>query len=213
MKTHLSRWQVYLTAFLLCLAFTARAEEWVHYDARPGSKVTIDGTSTLHPWSVESQLIAGFMEFDASYPLDPSKTELPPLKVVPKVSVSISVRSLKSGKTLMDKVMHDAMNHTKYPKIEYRLKEMSLKPGPRAAGSPIVFDTKGDLTVSGVTKPAAMTVAFERMGGGRLKVSGTYNLKMTDFGVQPPSPTLALGFIKTGDDVKIAFEWVTEAKK
>jgi hypothetical protein len=42
-----------------------------------------------------------------------------------------------------------------------------------------------------------------------LKFSGTTALKMTDFGIQPPAPSLALGLIKTGDDVKITFEWLT----
>jgi hypothetical protein len=32
-------------------------------------------------------------------------------------------------------------------------------------------------------------------------------LKMTDFKIQPPAPKVALGLIKTGDDVKLKFQW------
>jgi hypothetical protein len=37
-------------------------------------------------------------------------------------------------------------------------------------------------------------------------------LKMTDFGIQPPSPAVALGLIKTADEVTINFEWKTVRK-
>jgi hypothetical protein len=39
---------------------------------------------------------------------------------------------------------------------------------------------------------------------------------MTDFGMKPPAPSVGLGLIKTADEVKLTFEWVTvrkEAKK
>jgi hypothetical protein len=36
---------------------------------------------------------------------------------------------------------------------------------------------------------------------------------MTDFGIKPPAPEiLGLSVIKTGDDLKLTFEWVTEKK-
>ena len=37
----------------------------------------------------------------------------------------------------------------------------------------------------------------------KLKVTGNTKLKMTDFKVEPPSPKIALGLIKTGDEVKL----------
>ena len=43
----------------------------------------------------------------------------------------------------------------------------------------------------------------------KLKTTGSTTVKMTDFGIQPPTPKFAGGLIKTGDDVKITFEWLT----
>jgi hypothetical protein len=37
-------------------------------------------------------------------------------------------------------------------------------------------------------------------------------LKMTDFKIQPPASTIALGAIKTGDEVKISFGWILRPK-
>jgi hypothetical protein len=33
-------------------------------------------------------------------------------------------------------------------------------------------------------------------------------VRMTDFRIEPPAPKIALGVVKTGDEVKLSFEWV-----
>lgn len=196
----------FTSALLATLFAVALHAETVRYDARPGSKVKIDGTSTVHDWTVESGIIAGYIQFEASEPLDFNKT-MSDLKVTPKVEVSIPVSSIKSGKPLMDEVMHDAMKIKDFKKIEYTLKEM--KPREHKAGEPLQFDTKGDLTVSGVKKEIDMVVTMEPVEGSKIKTTGTKQLKMTDFGIKPPAPSLGLGLIKTADEVTISFEWIT----
>ena len=177
--------------------------EPIRYEAEPGgSKMKIDGTSTLHDWTVECGVIAGFMELDATFP-DGSAT---PIAVTPRVEVSIPVRQLKSGKKSMDSVMHDAMKQEKFPRIEYKM--IGLKPKAGAAGQ---FDAIGALTIAGVTKTNTMSVTIARAAGNKLKVTGGTAVKMTDFGIKPPSPDVPglSALIKTGDDVKLSFEWTT----
>ena len=177
--------------------------ESVRYEAEPGgSKMKIDGTSTLHDWTVECGVIGGFMELDATFP-DGSAT---PSAVQPRVEVSIPVRQLKSGKKSMDTVMLDAMKQEKFPKIEYKM--IALKPKPGAAGQ---FDATGSLTIAGVTKTNTMAVTIARADGHKLKVTGGTAVKMTDFGIKPPSPDVPglSALIKTGDEVKLSFEWMT----
>ncbi|MEW6160340.1 MAG: YceI family protein, partial [Verrucomicrobiota bacterium] len=203
-------WQRSFAALLaLVVASTvAFAEEWVRYEGQPGSKIKIDGTSTIHDWSVESQIIKGYMELDTAFDGD-----LKTMKVKPKVEVTIPVRSLKSGKKLMDNVMHEAMKQTEHPQIEYRLLEMTPKGDGKGPAGPFQYDAKGTLKVSGVTRTNTMTVNMERLDPTKIKVTGVTKLKMTDFGIKPPAPDIGLGLIKTGDDVKITFEWITAQKK
>ncbi len=196
-------------ALLLC-AGLARAQEVVRYDAKPGSKVTIAGTSTLHDWTMDGQIIGGFLEWPAAVTLDASQKELPGAsdgKVNARVEASVPVRSMKSGHEGMDEVMQQAMNAKDHPKITYRMTEMKVSE-PHTAGTPFQFDTKGELALNGVTNAVGMPVTIEDAGEGKLKVRGAVGLKMTDFGVKPPAPTIALGMIKTGDEVKISFTWM-----
>jgi polyisoprenoid-binding protein YceI len=198
-------------ALLACALHSINAET-IRYEARPGSKLTLDGTSTVHDWTVEGGIIGGFMEFDSNFPLDPAQASTD-LKVTPKVEVKVPVRSLKSGKSLMDEIMHDALKVKDNPQITYVLKEMKLKDPARKAGSPLEFDTKGDLTVAGKTQSIDMVVTIQPMAAGKLKATGSKTVKMSDFGISPPSPKVAFGFIKTADDVKVTFEWVTAKKE
>jgi polyisoprenoid-binding protein YceI len=189
------------TALLLLVLPLRAADTWVKYESQPGSKVKIDGTSTIHDWTVESSIVAGSMELDAA-----SDADFKTLKVKPKVDVSIPVRSLKSGSKPMDARMQEAMKMKEYPKIDYRLIELKPK---GASGSTFQFDAKGALTVAGVTRTNTMVVSMERLEKTKIKVTGTASVKMTDHGISPPAPTVGLGLIKTGDDVKITFEWLT----
>lgn len=193
---------------IVALSYTlSAAAEMVRYQARPGSKVTIHGTSTFHDWDATGHLIGGYMELDSSLPLDPAKAPAEGGKVNANVHSQIIVRSLKSENKKMDDVMHAALKQDKHPKIEYQLKELVQL--PKKAGEPLAFEATGDLTVAGVTKTIKMPVTFEKVGDDRLKVAGKVDVKMSDFGVVVKPPVLALGLIKVGDEVKLAFEWIT----
>jgi hypothetical protein len=42
----------------------------------------------------------------------------------------------------------------------------------------------------------------------KIKISGTTSVKMSAFKIEAPAPKIAMGMIKTGDDVKLIFDWV-----
>jgi polyisoprenoid-binding protein YceI len=184
------------------------ADEMTKYEPRPGSKVTIDGTSSVHDWTVESTIIGGSMELGFD-PWNPKAGKVPA-----KVTANIPVRSLKSKGKLdpkrMEEVMYETMKIQTAPRIEYRLTELVLKEPPKTAGDPLQFDSKGELSLAGVTNQISMPVTMERLEGNKLKTKGAVQLKMTSFGMKPPAPKVLLGMLSTGDDVKVSFEWLTQ---
>lgn len=197
-------------AFLITGGLLLAAENATRFTSQPNSsRLRIEGTSTIHDWTVESKLVGGFFEASPDFFTNPSLAA----SMKPNVSVVIPVRSIKSDKTSMDSVMHEAMKEKEHPRITYSLKEMKLKSKNERPNGPYLFETDGELTVAGVTKPSPMVIAMEKLDENRLKFSGTNAVKMTDFGIKPPAPAIGLGLIKTGDDVKITFEWVTARPK
>lgn len=205
MKTlnRIARLAVVVAAF--GLATGASAAEMLKYKAKPGGKMRMEGSSNIHAWTSESTLIGGRVELDPSFPTDPAKKELAAGKLNASATVTILVRTFKcSSGSAMDAVMQDTMNAKEFPKIEYKLKELTFKEFKDDA---LVFDAVGDLTVKGTTKTLTHPVTITRTDASSLKVAGSTTVKMTDYGIQPPAPKIALGMIKTDDDVKLVFEW------
>ncbi|HWI56613.1 MAG TPA: YceI family protein, partial [Bacillota bacterium] len=186
--------------------------------ARQGSKVRIEGTSNIHDWQVESLFVGGFLEVDPGFPLDPGQAAKPG-KLKAQAQVAIPVRSLKSvekdGKPYndkMDEIMWEKLKLEQQPKILYYLRELALKETPQAKDAPYILDSKGELVVAGVTNTVSMPVSALPLGDKKLKLSGSTTLKMTSFGIDPPAPKWLASLIKTGDDVKIIFEWIVAPK-
>ena len=206
MKSSLRKLHFIALSLGLCVA--AHAQSLTTFEAVPGgSKCRIAGTSTIHDWTMDSPLIAGSMELDSSLVNEPTKAT--PGKVNAKVNVKIAVRAFKSGTAAMDVRMQEAMNVQQHPRIEYRLTELNLKEAPKDATAPMQFDSKGELAVNGVTNKVTFPVTITRVDKDKLKVSGSTSVKMTDYKVEPPAPKIALGFIKTGNEVKLTFDWLT----
>lgn len=193
---------------LLSAAWSATAADGpLTYKAKPGSKMRLEGTSTIHDWYSESTIIGGTLELDPAFPTDPGVNSVPagPLKASASVNISANSFRCQWGKP-MDSVMHEALDAKNHPKITYKLSELVFK---EAKDGALVFDSKGEITVKGVTKPLAVPVSIHRENKDTLRIKGAADLKMTDFGIKPPAPAIALGAIKTSEDVKITFEWLT----
>ena len=110
--------------------------------------------------------------------------------------------------------MWKSLREQQNPRISFHLEELVLRGATNMNGAlQYEFDSRGELAVAGVTNEIAMPVSVLPLGNGKLKITGRTSLKMTSFKIDPPAPKLALGLIKTGDDVKIQFDWVVAARK
>jgi len=183
--------------------------------SRPGltNLVRIEGTSTIHAWQVEGHLIGGSAEFGPGLPTRLGAQALPGA-VDAKVSVFIPVRSLKSlekdGRPYsdaMDEIMYSKLLEPANKRITYTLTSLTLKEKPREMTEPFLYEATGNLTVAGVTNVITMPVAVSPDPAGRIQFAGSVKVKMTDFKITPPSPTVGGGAIKTGDEVTLKFVW------
>lgn len=175
------------TLAIITLALAALAAGAERFAPANGSSVKVEGTSTLHAWTMEGSAINGTIDSTA-----------------PAAVVTIPVTSIRSQHGKMDKLMADALKAKDHPQIRYELVDASV-PADQAT---FTIKTKGKLTIAGVTRELVMDVQGARGADGRYVLTGTAPVKMTSFGIKPP--TAMLGTIKTGDDVKVTFRWVVE---
>jgi YceI-like protein len=205
-----------LAAAWICLGLPASpgsAAQMTHFVPVKG-KVRIEGTSNIDSWQVESKSVTGFLE--AGPDLAGNGAQTPALGPVEgRGEVSIEARSLKSiekdGKPFsnkMDEIMYDALRSRENPKIIFRLNRLVLKVATRVSSGPSEYEAQGQLLVAGVAQDTTLRVNRQQLPGNQVRIWGTASLRMTDFRVEPPSPTIALGLIKTADEVKVFYEWV-----
>ncbi len=190
----------------------------VIYSSAPGStnKVWIEGTANLihTTWWVKGEFIAGMIEVGPGFPTEPGQAVTPGKVLAQATNVFIQVRSLKSvekdGRLYsdhMDEVMYEHLKVDKYPAIRYRLTELTLKEAPKSKDAPYVFDSKGQLAIAGITNTISMPVNILPLEGKKLKITGSPVIKMSDYKVGPVELALLGVGIKTGDPVKLSFEW------
>ena len=88
--------------------------------------------------------------------------------------------------------LDDMLQADRHPELEFSSTRIT-------AAGPGRFQVLGSLTMRGVAKPVTVDVTLKP----DLTVEGTATLKMTDWGMKPPSA--ALGTIGTRDEMKVSF--------
>jgi len=155
--------------------------------------VTVDGTSTLHDWSVRATGLRGSLDLPAGF-LSGETT------AVPAARFTLPVRALQSEHDKMNTLMWEALQAAKHPDLTFALESARLQ----GAGGPTTkVEVKGALTVAGVARPVTLVLDVRR-DGNRLLASGELPLKMSDFGIKPP--TAMMGTMRTGDAVRVKIE-------
>lgn len=164
-----------------------------------GGSLRVDGDSTLHKWDLKTNAVT--MTFQLAEGAPESLPEAVKESKIESVEVLVQVADLKSWEAGLAGNMRKAMNAKKYPNIIYRMDHYRATKGE--AGGFATATTSGTLTITGVTKPVTFDVEF-RPGPKGASVKGSYTLKMSDYGIKPP--TLMLGAIKTRDQITIRFD-------
>ncbi|MBB4080864.1 polyisoprenoid-binding protein YceI [Lewinella aquimaris] len=192
MKQYLTPLTLLLT-FSLWLPTIGSAQTRYEITDDTETSIRVLGTSTLHAWEMETNTATGIAEFVFTSGKEPTLVSLKQL------TFALRVKDLKSNNKGLDKNAYEALQADKYPTIQYQLSSATVSP---EAGT-YQLKTQGKLTIAGTTKDIQMDVDLIVNENGIVSCAGSYALKMTDYGVTPPS--FMLGVMKTGDDLTLEF--------
>ncbi|MFK7810882.1 MAG: YceI family protein [Maribacter sp.] len=147
------------------------------------SKLSIDGTSTVHSWTVTANKMLGDLTLK-----DGSPTAI-------KFDVSVADILSERGAT-MDKKMHAALKKEEHPKVSFvleRIKETNI--------------LIGTLTIAGTEKNVEIDSKITSETN-KMKIKGEKKIVLKDFGMEPPKAMF--GQIIVGDEVTVKFDLVFE---
>jgi polyisoprenoid-binding protein YceI len=156
--------------------------------------VTIDGTSNLHDWKENVGQVTG----DMMAILNPDGS----VDLI-SIRIKMAVLSIKSDMgRVMDNKTYQALKATTYPDILFTL-STPLKLSQVSDGLQPV-PVKGDLFLAGVSRQVVMQVKTFTLDHGKLLFEGSESIRMTDYGVRPPSALF--GTMKAAPDITIHFK-------
>ncbi|WP_179337890.1 YceI family protein [Winogradskyella ludwigii] len=190
---HSTKFRVFFLTVFISSLFSFQVALSQNYILNNSSSVLeVNGTSSLHDWTLETEKQSGNVVLSNAETLEISNLDF-----------SVEAESLKSGKSSMDKNTYKALKTDDHKTMDFSLS--AVKQVKKITDNSFKVFTTGKMTISGVTKTISldMTVKLEE---GKLLLEGEKSFKMTDFGVDPP--TALLGTIKTGNEITIVFKTV-----
>lgn len=165
--------------FVLGFSFIGIAQD--SYSLSSESKLTIDGTSTVHSWTVTANKIEGKLT-----------TESNALK---RINFDVTVAEIMSERgPTMDNKMHAALKKEEYPKVVFELEEVKN-----------ASTLTGSLTIAGIKKEVEIEAEMV-LEGTSMKLKGVKEITLQDFSMTPP--TAMFGQIVVGDKVTVNFDLV-----
>ena len=193
MRTSLRTAVVGLTLLIPTLGWRVATEQ---LSLQPESKLWVEGSSTIRSFTCTARVVTALVDTK-------SANAIPLLligeKAVIAVDVKVPAEELDCGNGTMNEHMLKAIKGVENPRILFRLSSYEIA---RAAGT-ATGTLNGTLELGGVKKPITIT-AVGKPEGEMLRVTGSYPVLMSDYGLTPPS--LMFGRIKVGDKVTVKFD-------
>lgn len=156
--------------------------------------VTISGTSNLRDWKETVGQVTGDMSAaqneDGSIQLS-------------SIRIKMNALSIKSDMgRVMDNKTHEALKASANPDIVFTLSNPLKLSQIRDRSNAI--PVTGYLSLAGVCRPVIMMVKTFEIRHGSLVFEGSQSIRMTDFGVKPPSALF--GTMRAAPDINIYFK-------
>jgi len=164
---------------------------------QPDSKLWVQGTSSVRSYTCRAARVDGSV---ASQPGSTSLAIGDLENTVKGAEISVSVAGMECGNATMNAHMRKALKGDTSPRITYRITSYDVTPAGEAEGT---VKLNGVLSIAGTEKPVSID-ATATTELGRLRVRGSKQIRMTEFGVQPP--TLMMGTMKVHDPVTVRFD-------
>lgn len=190
-----------LAVFLMALPLIAVSGNYYAYSVNERSNIRLSGTTNINAYECvsSSDIPRGNMVAD----LLPGSNAI----YFTSASLELKVNSFDCGHRAMNKDFHQALGGKDSPHIEIRLLEVRpLTSSERQNKGKIRAEVA--IVINGQTRNTDIVVAYQTSDYFRYILSGSKELSMSDFGIDPPSP--ALGLVKVNDTVTIHFDLIVE---
>ena len=177
-----------LLPFLITIMLAMPADAQTTYSLAEGSTLEVNGSSNQADWSVSANEFSGSFELEDGAPVS--------------AMVTIVVKEIKSGRSMiMDRLMHNSFNVSEYPEMIFSLESAEKDEDGE-------WNMSGSLEMAGTSNSVIIHMIESESEIGTPQFTGSYELKMSDYGMKPP--IAMFGSLHTKDDVVISFNFILQ---
>lgn len=183
---------------LFALLFTAGAvfAQQTTLTLQENSEMSIEGSSNVRSWGAEVTSMEGTLTLNTD--------ELSPENLSPdmfgSLQITAPVKSLDSGSGGLTNNIHKYLKEKDHPNITFTLSEVT---NIEQRDGQAEITAIGVINAAGNDHEVTMTVLGEQADNG-LRISGSQELLMTSFDIDPPRAML--GTIRADDEFKVNFD-------
>lgn len=191
-------WAVVLASALLPVVTRAQEGE-LKLSAQGASKLWVEGTSSVRDWKCDATTIEATVTGAGAAATASAKEVGAAAK---HALLTIPVAQLDCYNGTMNEHMRKALKAKDHPTVVFRAANYELS----RSNDTVSVTMNGSLTLGGVEKPVTIKANAKPGANETLVVSGTREIRMTEFGLKPPS--LMLGTMKVDEKITVGFDIV-----
>lgn len=189
---------------LFCSALRLQGQNTLNVCIEPGSSLFLTGSSNVNQFQCRCRepLHTARISIQTAKPGAPA--------VLSQARLPLRTTSLDCGNKFMNEDMYNSLKVNEHPHIVIELLQaLPLQGGALSQNNQWVdLTVQADITIGGVKRRLPVAVKAMRLDERRFRFTGSRDLLMTDFNIQPPSAMM--GFIKVRNEIRIHMDlWIS----
>jgi hypothetical protein len=125
------------------------------------------------------------------------------------VTLTVPVRAFDCGREGMTEDLQETLRMEEHPEIQFELVHARAGPATDSSASWREIEVLGPLTIAGTKRLLHYNVVGRTYGPNHARTRGCKTIKMTYFGIEPP--TKAFGLIKVDNRIDVKFDLLATA--
>lgn len=174
----------------------AQNNDTITLSLEQGYEMKIDGSANVRDWDAEVTRINATVEMKKFDTSDLSSLTADHFK---KLELRIPVEDIDSDSRRLTRNLQDYLKIDDHPTITFKLNGVE---SVELNGNTAKIKAKGVVNAAGQDKTVEMNVNA-KVNGNKVTFEGVQDLKMTDFGIDPP--TAVMGTVRARDEIQIIY--------
>jgi hypothetical protein len=187
------------------------------------SQLVLEGSSNVTDWRCTGSSLEG--EMNVAAPLDKINAVIDRIEdgnigvwmanpaegrfAQPQFRMRIPVANFRCGNKVMERDMSHALKADRHPAIDFEFTELRGNINHDLDAQNYQATIAGQLMLAGSTREVEVLVIAERLAHDRFRIRAELPVRMTDFGIQPP--TALFGMVKAKDELLVRFDLTLKA--